>query len=155
MKITFFNDWRLGVLKGEDRIVDVSAVVAGIAPTAPHDVINAVIADRATFKGQIVELIAKEAGVPLSSVQLRAPLPRPINVTCMAVNYMEDGTRKEPALINTLGIFLVRLPLGYLFGIVWDGGLIGAWIGMSCDVALRWACAWWYFSRGHSVRTEV
>ena len=75
MKITFFNDWRLGVLKGEDRIVDVSAVVAGIAPTAPHDVINAVIADWATFKGQIAELIAKEAGVPLSSVQLRAPLP--------------------------------------------------------------------------------
>jgi putative MATE family efflux protein len=65
------------------------------------------------------------------------------------------GDTRAPALINTLGIFFVRLPLGYLFGIVWDGGLIGAWIGMSCDVALRWACAWWYFSRGHSVRTEV
>ena len=30
MKITFFNDWRLGVLKGADRIVDVSAIASRI-----------------------------------------------------------------------------------------------------------------------------
>ena len=35
MKITFFNDWRLGVLKGADRIVDVSALASRIAPTEP------------------------------------------------------------------------------------------------------------------------
>jgi 2-keto-4-pentenoate hydratase/2-oxohepta-3-ene-1,7-dioic acid hydratase in catechol pathway len=34
-------------------------------------------------------------------VKLRAPLPRPINIACMSVNYMEDGTRAEPAPINT------------------------------------------------------
>ena len=28
------------------------------------------------------------------------PLPKPNNIDCMAVNYMEDGTRKEPAPIN-------------------------------------------------------
>ncbi len=101
MKITFFNDWRLGVLKGADRIVDVSAAVARIAPFQPHDVINTVIAEWASFKGPIADLVAREAGVALDSVQLRAPLPRPINIACMAVNYMEDGTRKEPAPINT------------------------------------------------------
>ncbi len=101
MKITFFNDWRLGVLKGADRIVDVSSVAARIAPTAPHDVINAVIGDWDLFKGQIADLVAKDSGVPLESVQFRPPLPRPINIACMAVNYMEDGTRKEPAPINT------------------------------------------------------
>jgi 2-keto-4-pentenoate hydratase/2-oxohepta-3-ene-1,7-dioic acid hydratase in catechol pathway len=31
---------------------------------------------------------------------MRPPLPKPVNVDCMAVNYMEDGTRKEPAPIN-------------------------------------------------------
>ena len=30
----------------------------------------------------------------------RSPLPRPYNIDCMAVNYMEDGTRSEPAPIN-------------------------------------------------------
>ena len=28
------------------------------------------------------------------------PLPKPTNIVCMAVNYMEDGTRTEPAPIN-------------------------------------------------------
>ena len=101
MKITFFNDWRLGVLKGADKIVDISAAVSPIAPIEPHDVINTVIAQWDTFKAPIADLVAREAGVPLASVQLRAPLPRPINIACMAVNYMEDGTRKEPAPINT------------------------------------------------------
>ncbi len=101
MKITFFNDWRLGVLKGADRIVDVSAALSGVEQTAPHDIINTVIAQWDALKGPIADLVAREAGVPIDSVQLRAPLPRPINIACMAVNYMEDGTRKEPAPINT------------------------------------------------------
>jgi 2-keto-4-pentenoate hydratase/2-oxohepta-3-ene-1,7-dioic acid hydratase in catechol pathway len=33
-------------------------------------------------------------------VKIRPPLPKPTNVVCMAVNYMEDGTRSEPAPIN-------------------------------------------------------
>ena len=37
---------------------------------------------------------------PLAGVRVRPPLPRPANIVCMAVNYMEDGTRKEPAPIN-------------------------------------------------------
>ena len=39
-------------------------------------------------------------GVPLQQVRVRPPLPRPITIVCMAVNYMEDGTRAEPAPIN-------------------------------------------------------
>ena len=39
-------------------------------------------------------------GVPASSVRLRSPLPKPNNIVAMAVNYMEDGTRDEPAPIN-------------------------------------------------------
>jgi 2-keto-4-pentenoate hydratase/2-oxohepta-3-ene-1,7-dioic acid hydratase in catechol pathway len=38
--------------------------------------------------------------VPINTVRIRPPLPRPVNIDCMAVNYMEDGTRKEPAPIN-------------------------------------------------------
>ena len=33
-------------------------------------------------------------------VRIRPPLPKPYNIVCMAVNYMEDGTRSEPAPIN-------------------------------------------------------
>src|SRR5207244_9669769 len=31
---------------------------------------------------------------------IRPHRPRPANIDAMAVNYMEDGTRKEPATIN-------------------------------------------------------
>ncbi|HEV7803003.1 MAG TPA: fumarylacetoacetate hydrolase family protein, partial [Burkholderiales bacterium] len=39
-------------------------------------------------------------GVAYSDVRIRPPLPKPHNIDCMAVNYMEDGTRKAPAPIN-------------------------------------------------------
>src|SRR4030088_2320959 len=35
-----------------------------------------------------------------AQVRFRPPLPRSENIICMAVNYMEDGTRSEPAPIN-------------------------------------------------------
>ena len=43
---------------------------------------------------------ASGKGVALASVRIRPPLPKPANIDCMAVNYMEDGTRSAPAPIN-------------------------------------------------------
>ena len=39
-------------------------------------------------------------GQPVDGLRIRPPLPHPTNIICMAVNYMEDGTRAEPAPIN-------------------------------------------------------
>ena len=44
--------------------------------------------------------MARGQAIPLGRVRIRPPLPKPFNVDCMAVNYMEDGTRTEPAPIN-------------------------------------------------------
>ena len=99
MKIGFFNDFRLGVAKG-DNVVDVTSIVANIPHTGPHDLINGVIEQFAHLRAAIESHVAREAGVAISSVKMRPPLPRPVNIDCMAVNYMEDGTRKEPAPIN-------------------------------------------------------
>ena len=99
MKLLFFDDFKLGVLKG-DTVVDVSAVVRDVPHTGPHDLINGVIAGFAQLRGRLEEAAAKGSGVPLSRVKIRPPLPRPVNVVAMAVNYMEDGTRSEPAPIN-------------------------------------------------------
>ena len=90
---------KLGVVKG-DGIVDVMAAVSDVPRLGPHDLINGVIERFAAYKAKIEAAAAKGAAVPLGSVKLRAPLPRPVNVDCMAVNYMEDGTRKAPAPIN-------------------------------------------------------
>jgi 2-keto-4-pentenoate hydratase/2-oxohepta-3-ene-1,7-dioic acid hydratase in catechol pathway len=99
MKIGFFDDYKLGVIIGEG-IVDISSSLPEIPRAGPHDLINGLIAHYQTCRGRLEEAASRGKSVPLSSVRLRAPLPRPINIDCMAVNYMEDGTRKEPAPIN-------------------------------------------------------
>ena len=99
MKLMYFNDYRLGVLKG-DHVVDVTAVVQAIPHTGPGDLMNGLIARWADYRGPIEQAVAAGQGVPLAQVTLRAPLPKPVNIECMAVNYMEDGTRTEPAPIN-------------------------------------------------------
>ena len=99
MKLAFYDDFKLGVVKG-DNIVDVSSAVSGVAHTSPQDLINRVIADFDSHRANIEAIAAAEEGVALSSVQVRPPLPKPYTIVCMAVNYMEDGTRDEPAPIN-------------------------------------------------------
>jgi len=99
MKLCFFDDWKLGVVKG-DTVVDVSAVVKSVPHINPATLINGLIERFSDYRRQLEDAAAKGQGVPLSSVKLRPPLPKPGNIDCMAVNYMEDGTRSEPAPIN-------------------------------------------------------
>jgi 2-keto-4-pentenoate hydratase/2-oxohepta-3-ene-1,7-dioic acid hydratase in catechol pathway len=99
MKICYFDDWKIGIVKG-DQVVDVTAATQGIPHTGPGDLMNGLIARWGEYKSKIEDAAAKGQGKPLSSVRLRPPLPKPVNIDCMAVNYMEDGTRTEPAPIN-------------------------------------------------------
>src|SRR5438874_6629057 len=99
MKIVFFDEFTLGVLKG-DAVVDVARVVQDIPHLGPHDIIRGVIERWAEVRPKLEAAAAQERGVPLDRVKIRPPLPKPTNIVCMAVNYMEDGTRSEPAPIN-------------------------------------------------------
>ena len=99
MKLLFFDDFRLGVVKS-DTVVDVSQVVRDVPHIGPHDLISGLIERFADYRGRLEQAVAAGEGAPLDKVRIRPPLPRPVNIDCMAVNYMEDGTRKEPAPIN-------------------------------------------------------
>lgn len=99
MKLAYFNEWQLGVVKGAN-IVDITSQVNDVPHIGPHDLISGLIERFATYRPRIEAAVARETGVPLASVRIRPPLPRPVNIDCMAVNYMEDGTLKEPAPIN-------------------------------------------------------
>jgi 2-keto-4-pentenoate hydratase/2-oxohepta-3-ene-1,7-dioic acid hydratase in catechol pathway len=99
MKLLFFDDFKLGVLKG-DAVVDVSDVVRDIPHTGPHNLISGLIERFADYKGRLEAAVNQGRGMPVSQVRIRPPLPKPYNIVCMAVNYMEDGTRTEPAPIN-------------------------------------------------------
>lgn len=99
MKLLFFDDYRLGILKG-DKVVDVSAVVNRVPHARPHDLMSGLIERFEEFKDALKTASESNDGVPVGRVMIRPPLPRPANIDCMAVNYIEDPSRPEPAPIN-------------------------------------------------------
>jgi len=98
MKLVYFDDFRLGVMKG-DAVVDVTAAVQDIPRTGPHDLISGLIERFGQYRKRL-EDAARGQGIALAKVRIRPPLPRPGNIDCMAVNYMEDGTLKELPPMN-------------------------------------------------------
>src|SRR3989454_4477154 len=99
MKLLFFDDFKLGVLKGA-HVMEVSDAGKEIPHTVPLNLISGLIERFADYKGRLDGAAARGQGKPVSQVRLRSPLPKPYNIVAMAVNYMEDGTRSEPAPIN-------------------------------------------------------
>ncbi|HEY5301719.1 MAG TPA: fumarylacetoacetate hydrolase family protein [Acetobacteraceae bacterium] len=96
MKLLHFDDYKLGVLRGEE-VVDITERVAGrIGHADRRELMPKLIARFDEFRAEL----GAGATIPLSRVTVRAPLPRPGNIACMAVNYMEDGTRAAPAPLN-------------------------------------------------------
>ena len=99
MKLLYFDDFKLGVLRG-DEVVDVSAEVQDIPHTGPGDLMNGLIERFDDYRGKLESAAESGPGIAVADVRIRPPLPRPGNIDCMAVNYMEDGTLPEPAPIN-------------------------------------------------------
>ena len=93
MKLLFFDDYKMGILK-DSMVVDVSAAVPHADVLPPNTQMESVIADFASLRPKFEEIASRSAGVPMSSVRVRAPLPRPHNVMCAFSNYLdrEDAT---------------------------------------------------------------
>ena len=99
MKLIYFDDFKLGVLSG-DSVVDVGAIVQDVPHTNPGNLMNGLIARFDDYRQRLEDAAAAGGGVALSGVRVRPPVPGPTTIDCMAVNYMEDGTREAPAPIN-------------------------------------------------------
>ncbi len=99
MKLVFFDDFKLGVVKG-DSVVDVSSAIGDIPHTSPQDLLNRLVENFGQHRGALEAVAAEQPDVPANQLRLRSPVPKPNNIVAMAVNYMEDGTRAEPAPIN-------------------------------------------------------
>ena len=74
MKLVFFDDFKLGAVKG-DNVVDLSDAANHIPHVSPQDILSGLIADFDTHKPHLEEAISASDGVPLSSVRLRSPAP--------------------------------------------------------------------------------
>jgi 2-keto-4-pentenoate hydratase/2-oxohepta-3-ene-1,7-dioic acid hydratase in catechol pathway len=102
MKLVLFDDFVPGVLSG-DRVVDVSDRVADVPHIDGQTWMSGIIARFDDYRGALEEAASSGGGVPAADVRLRAPLPEPRRIVCMAGNYMESGSR---ALVSDRDAFL-------------------------------------------------
>jgi len=101
MKLALFNDYVPGVVNG-DRIVDLSGIVGpAVMNLPPADRMLALIADFDRLRPKIAERTSSQ-GLPLSEVQLRAPVPRPSKMLFGLGNYRENVNGD----VAPLGLFL-------------------------------------------------
>ena len=104
MKLALFNDYRLGVVIGEE--------IADVTPAVPHHDANpltagwwrALAADVDAVRPAIEELAADPARrKPLASVELRAPALNPSKIVACASNYREHVEEMHGVQSRTLG----------------------------------------------------
>ncbi len=96
MQFVHFDDYRLGLLVG-DNVVDISDIVGQIG-VGPQSRVASLIANWSDLSPTISEA-GNGAGVPLNSVKLRPSVPKPGQLVCAAVNYIEAG-HPEPGPFN-------------------------------------------------------
>jgi 2-keto-4-pentenoate hydratase/2-oxohepta-3-ene-1,7-dioic acid hydratase in catechol pathway len=89
MKLAYFDNFRLGVIF-KNQICDVTDELSDLSPRGPEDLMSLLIEQFPAYRGRLEAAVARTRGVDLGQVKLRAPLPRPANIVCMAVNY-DDG----------------------------------------------------------------
>ncbi len=109
MKLVHFDDYRLGVVVGH-RVTDVSAVVEGAARNGgsggsenpikrAQERLETLIAHWRELQSDLQAQAGDGGGTPLDRVRIRPSVPRPGQLVCAAVNYLEAG-RPEPAPFN-------------------------------------------------------
>ncbi len=99
MKLAFYDDFRLGVVQGNE-IVDVSEVVANKSSLKPNDLINHIIENFQLYEGPIRSSAENGDPISITKVKFRSPLPKPGKIVCMAINYLEGGPDSKMPPIN-------------------------------------------------------
>lgn len=88
MKLVLFDDFRPGVMT-ENGIVDISEAVGDISQCGGQALMEGLIRDWDRIRPSLETFVNGRYPLPLGSVRLRQPLPRPSKILCAAANYME------------------------------------------------------------------
>src|SRR5262249_18361202 len=95
-----------------------------------------------------------EVGAPaLRVIALSQPLQALGQV--MAGSLRGAGDTRFPMVATGLSVWLVRLPLGWVFGVPLGWGLSGVYISNVLDAAVRAGANFWRFRSGRWQRTRV
>lgn len=94
------------------------------------------------------------AGVP--AMKLLALFELPLTITIVySMAIRGAGDTMPPLIANVVGVYGVRLTVGYWLAVELGYGLAGAWAGMGIDVALRGTALLIYFHRGRWKQQRV
>lgn len=91
MKLAFFNDYQLGVITA-DGIVDISNALSELSYHTPQELIRMVIEGFDGLRSTIADAAQNGDAIALDSVSLKAPVPRPGQLVCLAGNYIEPDS---------------------------------------------------------------
>jgi Na+-driven multidrug efflux pump len=93
-------------------------------------------------------------GVP--AFQLLAFFQVPLVISIIYVQALRGaGATRLPMFVTVIGVFVVRVPVAWLGGVVLKGGWWGAWTGMCADMLLRAVLLGIAVQRGGWVATRV
>ena len=93
-------------------------------------------------------------GVPAFRLMSLYQIPNAILIVLICV-LRGAGDTRFPLFCSLIGNVIVRVSVGYFFGVVLNGGLMGAWIGMGTDNILRSLLVYWRFVAGRWTRIAV
>ena len=93
MKLLIYDDYKFGVLKG-DRVADVTGTLQHVGIKPAQTLMEEIIENFDSFRPTFEQTAANQEGVPLASVKVRPPLPRPHNILCAFANYQD---RDQPS----------------------------------------------------------
>jgi 2-keto-4-pentenoate hydratase/2-oxohepta-3-ene-1,7-dioic acid hydratase in catechol pathway len=99
MKLLYYDDFRLGALR-DDTVIDLLDLTQKIKHIDSRSLINKIIENFDQYREGLQQIIDNSPGVPLNQISIKPPLPRPVNIDCMAVNYMENGSLTEKPPFN-------------------------------------------------------
>ncbi|MEA2638634.1 MAG: hypothetical protein QOF51_28 [Chloroflexota bacterium] len=86
MKLALFDNWRLGVVEG-DQIADVTDAIEDHSTDWPYSWVPRMIIDFDRIRPRIEQRLASARRVPVAQVKLRPPIPTPFNIAAAASNY--------------------------------------------------------------------
>ena len=87
MKFVFYNEFKPGVLS-DGKVFDISSLLRKDSHH-PQELVEEFITKYDQIKSKINSIIKDNKGIPVDSVRLRAPVPRPIHIVCALRNYKE------------------------------------------------------------------
>lgn len=93
MRVAAFDDDRIGIVAGDETVVDVTDLVQQYDPLGPEDLLPDLIRNVAELRPELERRATAGGGKPLSAVDLHSPLTRPSKIICLMGNYREGTNR--------------------------------------------------------------